>query len=962
LNWNKIIELICFVGLIFCFASFASSQSEDIPSGITLQYTSDTVTIENGFSKLYKRITIPGLDNWTVPGEPVVPFRTAKILIPQGEVVQEIKVRPGSEIYLGKMLIEPAQEPVPIQDLSDRTKARTLTPPKEQVYASMEPYPNELYSVVGVQNKQGYSVLYINLYPIKYIPGTKDVYYFDKFEVTVMTEPSEKLDTDLFRGKPQDRDHIASMVDNPRDISTYVSDLTLTESSRLLEGDYDYVIITSEYLKNCAGPDNFYTLLEWKEEKGVSTAIVTVEDIYDEYNGLDNQEKIRNFIKDVYGNNGVTYILLGGDADGDDVGGESGDDIVPVRGLWAGKSECSPPNIPADLYYACLDGSYDSDGDGIYGEPTDGTCGGEVDLLAEVYVGRAPVDTCDELRNFVRKTIDYESSPCNSYLREVWMVGEYLGFGGVGDWGGNYKDEIKDGTSENGYTTVGFPDDYEKFTLYDRDYPGTDWPKSELIDIINANVHAINHLGHSNVGYTMKMVNADVDALTNEKFFFGYSQGCYGGAFDNRGSSCDYYNYDCILEHFVTEPCGAFGFIGNSRYGWGVGYSTDGASQRYDRQFWDAIFGEDIRNVGRANQDSKEDNIGFTSDKTMRFCYYEINLLGDPETPYLLPITLEHDIEVSYLDAPDYLKPGETANIQSVIRNSGLSDEVSIGVQLLDGDLILDSYTVPSLNSGSSTDVSFTWSSDLEGEYTLSVFAVPVNDEDYIENNIVNAAIKVVDAQILLIDDDDSDNYETYYEAALSANGYNYIVLERSPTFEELSSFDCVIWFTGDDSEETLTDDDPANLSQYLDAGGSLFVSGQDIGWDINDTDFYGDYLHAEYVRDSTSIDALEGVAEDPISDGLVINIDQFFPSEIAPLEGAFEVFNYQGDGCGAVRVDTGTYKVVYFAFGFEAIDSEADRNGVMGKVLEYLSCGNKPDMFSVYRRSAQAGRHKFLI
>ena len=43
------------------------------------------------------------------------------------------------------------------------------------------------------------------------------------------------------------------------------------------------------------------------------------------------------------------------------------------------------------------------------------------------------------------------------------------------------------------------------------------------------------------------------------------------------------------------------------------------------------------------------------------------------------------------------------------------------------------------------------------------------------------------------------------------------------------------------------------------------------------------------------------------------------------------------GSGTAGLRVDTGVYKVVYFAFGFEAINSAADRQVVMERVLNWL-------------------------
>jgi hypothetical protein len=346
--------------------------------------------------------------------------------------------------------------------------------------------------------------------------------------------------------------------------------------------------------------------------------------------GLDEQTMIRNFIIDAYNYWGTRYVLLGGDGDGADVGGESGDDIIPARGFWTGltSKECMPPNIPADMYYSCLDGTFDHNGNGTYGEPDDGPGGGEVDLFAEVYVGRAPVDSSTEVSNFVKKTLAYESAP---FLPKALMIGEDLGWP---SWGGDFKDEVKDGCSNYGYTTVGFPQPpFAVDTLYDRDYPGNDWPKLELINRLNNNPNIVNHIGHANPTSVMKLYNSDVDALTNSNYFFGYTQGCYAGSFDDRWfePTCSYGSSDCILEHFVVDDHGAFAFIGNSRYGWGsVSGNTNGMSQRFDRQFWDAVFGEGITKVGIANADSKEDNVGLIGNYYIRWCYYELNLFGDP--------------------------------------------------------------------------------------------------------------------------------------------------------------------------------------------------------------------------------------------------------------------------------------------------------------------------------------------
>jgi hypothetical protein len=53
-------------------------------------------------------------------------------------------------------------------------------------------------------------------------------------------------------------------------------------------------------------------------------------------------------------------------------------------------------------------------------------------------------------------------------------------------------------------------------------------------------------------------------------------------------------------------------------------------------------------------------------------------------------------------------------------------------------------------------------------------------------------------------------------------------------------------------------------------------------------------------------------------------------------LRQGVELQGIVSSGSGAIRVDTGTYKVVYFSFGFEGINSAADRQLVIERVLDW--------------------------
>ncbi|MCG2705885.1 MAG: C25 family cysteine peptidase, partial [Candidatus Omnitrophica bacterium] len=599
---------------------------------VTVEFPQPVITEAGG----YQHIEMEGLYSVGNPGEPVLPVKGINVLIPAGKEIKGSEVILGEKITLpGKYNIEPAQKPVPLSYEGEVEK----TLPKEEIYNSNNPYPKEKKEKITTQKTRGYEVAIFKLCPIEYIPQEGKLSYYKSIAIKLNLEPKSKVKAkEIIEGKtalkikeprlrklPKDKERLEQFISNPQDISGYdtlakepgqgtVQLLAAGGESALTfvnpAESYQYVVITNEELKNAPGPYNFQALCAEKNARGITTNIVTTEWIYANYDGTrpdggtDNATKIRNFIIDAYNNWETKYILLGGDA----TGNPSNTEIIPARFLYSNSSNGS---IASDLYYCCLDGTMDYDADGVYGEPTDGVDGGEIDLLAEVYIGRVPIVTTQELANIVKKSLSYQSSGAG-YLRNTYMVGQQLG----GDYYATGEmEEIRLGSNTNGYTTAGFATlPYLQLnTLYDA--PGYYWPQTDLINIINNGVHVLNHLGHSWIYFNMGLSNPDVDALTNTEYFFGYSQGCFPGAFDE----------DCILEHFIKNPTGAFAFVGNSRYGW------LGPSQYFNRQFWDAVFGEGILSLGIINQDSKEDNLWTIDYSSHKWCYLELNLFGDPE-------------------------------------------------------------------------------------------------------------------------------------------------------------------------------------------------------------------------------------------------------------------------------------------------------------------------------------------
>jgi len=213
------------------------------------------------------------------------------------------------------------------------------------------------------------------------------------------------------------------------------------------------------------------------------------------------------------------------------------------------------------------------------------------------------------------------------------------------------------------------------------------------------------------------------------------------------------------------------------------------------------------------------------------------------------------------------------------------------------------------------------------------------------------------DAGVLVVDDDGSEGYESYLAAALDALGWSYAVWDRAAAVlpgEVLQAYPLLIWQAGE-CYPTLDAADRALLVEHLDAGGSLLLTGQDIAWDLNDwlsintdPEFFEAYLHSAFISHATGIVDLDGVAGDPIGDGLSLRIaggdgagNQELQDAIAPRGAdATAILGYHGDGVAAIRAAHAASgaRVVYLSFGYEAIDNALDRTELLDRALEWLT------------------------
>ena len=249
--------------------------------------------------------------------------------------------------------------------------------------------------------------------------------------------------------------------------------------------DYDLLIIT---IDSYVEPLN--KLKTHKESFGIRTNIVTVSQIYQEIGstGRDNPEKIKYYIKNCADLSNIEFVLLVGNFK-----------KVPVRyvhnqDVQQGFNE---PTFISELYYADIydsEGgfsSWDSDGDGVFGEWIDDGVATEaedkdIDLYPDVYVGRLACRNKVEVKTMVDKIITYETGAYGQDWSNRIVVAA----------GDTYPKYPTNEGEENTKHVLENMSDYDQTTLWTSD--GTLTGVQDIIREINKGCGFLYFDGHAN--------------------------------------------------------------------------------------------------------------------------------------------------------------------------------------------------------------------------------------------------------------------------------------------------------------------------------------------------------------------------------------------------------------------------------------------------------------------------------
>jgi hypothetical protein len=169
----------------------------------------------------------------------------------------------------------------------------------------------------------------------------------------------------------------------------------------------------------------------------------------------------------------------------------------------------------------------------------------------------------------------------------------------------------------------------------------------------------------------------------------------------------------------------------------------------------------------------------------------------------------------------------------------------------------------------------------------------------------------------------------------------------------DLTKYHAVIWILGQESTQDRTFDEVEQklVEKFVAGGGNLFLSGSEIGWDLEHGDhgrtFLHDTLKCRFEADDADTYEVNGTADGIFADLAKLTFDDgtlFYdvakPDVLSPTEGAKAALKYAKSG-GAAAIQNaaagGRGNVVVLGFPFETITSAADRAAVMKRVLRFF-------------------------
>jgi len=886
----------------------------------------------------FESLRIKGLNTIKDPGKPQLPMASIVRQFPLNTKMLGVKIYSGKYAEIAEAIdIAPAPEAVKWNMYDNKSlenirakaiyRRNNLLEKDTKIYSSNNFYPDKLFSYeTGKDNDALY--LYLKIFPVQYQPASKklsiitdlviDVYYVETEESSFEASPEATSDP--------------CIIICPASFNTQATQLETFHETELGTAT---TIITTDYI------DSNFTAAEDPPFPGYKDLSLTGRGNISGYH-YTLAKKIISYLRNSAEHPNLEFIVILGDAG-----------IVPPSYYWSDSGGSYDSWVPTDFFYASPD----------------------YDLTSNFKIGRICVNNTTEASTYVTKLSNWYPADWNWFKKatilggqpfgDMYYYGEVMTLDSANQEYFNGMDITKCYLTDNNFTKS-IAEPYLQTNDGGFFYDICHGSGIAIYFDDGTNISASNLLGYS--------ANTEVPVVV--------SIACDDGFFDSDLYPAPYLSspYVSFGEGIIRSPAGGIAYFGGSRTNYGAPDITfnNGTMIIGEEPFMAGMLSGLFKSyhsgkttLGDLGQDAIND---FVANNTMtgiddiaiinRTTLFEFVLLGDPA----LKIPQQQS-------GPSYTMAQCSALNPDTYTTSNVPQYTNLPLDLS------ESVTVRTSNTNSPTiDVKllYTWTNNwldrqydkiITYDYTFNpslcgyhAFRVVLEDGKETLFYLNTQMQFEKNAPILLVDNDGGSDIDQYYKNAIpSYYPYSYDNWEVGARDEATSSIlnlyaqGVVIWF---DPYYYPLDAQRTAIMDYLDHYGHLFITGQDIGFYLGPSNpFMNNYLSAQYVQDNVQMWYLNGVAGDPITNGLHLTIsgsgganNQSWPDEIDPIAPAVKIFGYSSSkpsenngegivssGSGGIRVVENGHKVVYLSFGFEGINSSSDRANLMKKILDWL-------------------------
>jgi uncharacterized repeat protein (TIGR01451 family) len=330
-------------------------------------------------------------------------------------------------------------------------------------------------------------------------------------------------------------------------------------------------------------------------------------------------------------------------------------------------------------------------------------------------------------------------------------------------------------------------------------------------------------------------------------------------------------------------------------------------------------------------------------------------------SPVITPIANPYAVSVSPATQTDGARVGQSVDYIVHVKNLGFTTDSyamsssggTYTVSFFDATCTSALSTTSSLAAGASTDVcvrvAVPAGATNGAVNTASIVATSGGNPAVSASATVNTIAVAVDT--LLVDNDgNGPNVQSYYTTALTTAGIPFSTWDLSADsnipLHYMQAFKNIVWFAGNSYPGPILPYE-VKLAAFLDGGGRLLMSGQDIlDQAAGTTAFVHNYLHinwdgTETQNDKATASVTEvagtltaGVGTVPLDHSVLGAAFEDRLTLVAPATSIFKDDTAADDG---LSVDTGTYKVVFLAFPLEAYGTTAQRADVFTRVMSFF-------------------------